>query len=159
MLFFPNAQAMCSKVSDKMARKRAWFPQFFLNSSVNEMLWKETIPQSESPSNSIQVFLFGDSAYPLFPFIMKEFWGGGNNQDQSSSVINGLLHVSQLRIHLVHWKPVLDAHNILWILIYPCSSFISSLSITQLFWVTKGKKLALRNECSQRQAIYHSKDF
>ena len=113
---------------------------FFLNSSVNKVLWKETIPQSESPSNSIQVFLFGDSAYPLFPFIMTEFWGGGNNQDQSSSVINGLLHVSQLRIHLVHWKPVLDAHNILWILIYPCSSFISSLSITQLFWVTKGKK-------------------
>ena len=77
-------------------------PVIFLNSSVNKMLGKGTIPQSESPSDSIQVFPFGDSAYPLFPFIMTEFSGGGNIQEQSSSAINGLVHVSQLRIHLVH---------------------------------------------------------
>ena len=74
-----------------------------------------------------------------FVSIYHEFPGGENIQDQSSSAINGLVHVSQLRIHLVYWKPVLDAHNVLWILIYPCSSFISSLSITLILWVTEGK--------------------
>ena len=66
------------------------------------MLWKGTILQSESPSDPIQVFQFGDSAYLLFPFIMTELSGGGNIQEQSSSATNGLVHVSQLRIHLVH---------------------------------------------------------
>ena len=75
---------------------------FFLSCSVNKMLWKGTTPQSESPSDPIQVFLIGDSPYPLFLFIMTEFSGGGNIQDQSSSAINGLVQVSQLRIHLVH---------------------------------------------------------
>ena len=59
-LFFPKRSScaqlkiLLSKVSDKMARKRAWFPQFFLNSSVNKMLWKGTIPQSESPSDPMK---------------------------------------------------------------------------------------------------------
>ena len=66
------------------------------------MLWKEKTPRSESPFDPIQVFLFGDSAYPLFPFIMTEFSGGGNIQDQSFSAINGLVHRLQLRFHLVH---------------------------------------------------------
>ena len=114
-------------------------PVIFFNSSVN-MLWKGVILQSESPSDPIQVFLFGDSAYPLFPFIMTEFPGGGNIQEQSSSAINDVMHLSQLRIHLVHRKPVLDAQSVLWILIYPCSSSISSLSITRLFWVAERKK-------------------
>ena len=38
----------------------------------------------------------------MYKIIMTEFSGGGNIQDQSSSAINGLLHVSQLRINLVH---------------------------------------------------------
>ena len=144
-LFLPKRSScaqlkiLLSNVSDKMARKPALFPQFFFNSSVNKILWKGTIPQFESPSDTIQVFLFDDSAYLLFPFIMTEFSGGGNIQDQSSSAINSLVHVSQLRINLVHWKPVWDAYS-LRILIYPCSSFISSLSITQLLWVTEEKK-------------------
>ena len=99
-------------------------PAFFLKFSVNKMLWKGTIPPSESPYDLIQVFLFGDSEYQVFLFIMTKFSGGGKySQDESSSAINGLMHVSQLRIHLAHWKLVLDTHNALWILIYPCSSF------------------------------------
>ena len=39
---------------------------------------------------------------------MKEFSGGGSIQNNS---------FSQLRIHLVHLKPVLDTYNVLWILI------------------------------------------
>ena len=122
---FPQCiKILFSKVSDKMARKRAWFPHFFLKFSINKMLWKGTIPPSESPYDLIQVFLFGDSEYQVFLFIMTKFSGGGKySQDESSSAINGLMHVSQLRIHLAHWKLVLDTHNALWILIYPCSSF------------------------------------
>ena len=41
--------------------------------------------------DSIPVFLFGDSPYPLLPFIMMEFSGGGNIQEKSSSAINGLV--------------------------------------------------------------------
>ena len=53
---------------------------------------------------------------------------------QYSSGINGLVHLSQLRIHLVHWKTVLDASNVLRILCeHSSTSFISLLSITQLF--------------------------
>ena len=48
------------------------------------MLLKRTTPQSELPSDPIQVFLIGDSPYPLFLFIMTGFSGGGNIQDQSS---------------------------------------------------------------------------
>ena len=114
-------------------------PLIFCNSSVDKMLWKGTIPKFESPFDSIQVSLFVDSALPLFPFIMTEFSGGGNIKDQSYWAINGLVHVSQLRFDLVHWKPVLNAHNVLWILIYPWSCFMFSLSITQLLWVTEGK--------------------
>ena len=45
---------------------------------------------------------------------MREYSGGGNIKEESSSVINGLVHVSQLRTHLVHWKPVQDTYNVLW---------------------------------------------
>ena len=136
-------------------------PLFFRNSSVDKILWKGTIPQFQSPFDSIQVSLFVDSALPLLPFIMTEFSGGGNIKEQSYWAINGLVHVSQLRFDLVHWKPVLNAHNVLWILIYPWSCFMFSLSITQLLWVTEGKSfaLALRNEYNLRQTNYHSKDF
>ena len=82
------------------------------------MLWKGTIRQYDNPrEDPIQVFLFGGSTYPLFQFIMMEFSSGGNIQEKSSSAISGLVHVSQLRIYLVHWKLVLDPHKVLWILI------------------------------------------
>ena len=40
--------------------------------------------------------IFGDSSYPLFSFIVTEFSGDGNIQEQSFSAINGLVHISQL---------------------------------------------------------------
>ena len=80
---------------------------YSFNKIDNTTVRKDTDP--------IPVFLFGDSTYPLLPFIMTEFSGGSNIQEKRSSAINGLVHVSQLRIHLVHWKLVLDAYNVLWI--------------------------------------------
>ena len=53
-------------------------------------------------TDPISVFLFGNCGYPLLPFIMTEFSNCSNVQEKSSSVINGIAHVSQLRIHLVH---------------------------------------------------------
>ena len=123
------------------------------------MAWKGTIPQSESPFDPIYVFLFRDSAYPLFPFIMTKFSGVENIEDQSSSVINGLMHVSQSRIHLVHWKPVLDAHNVLWVLIYPLLSFISSFSITELLRVREGKNSRIEPCVSWETSTTCDKEF
>ena len=45
---------------------------------------------------SISVFLFGDFPYPLVPFIMMEFSGGGNIQEKSSSAINGLVQKERI---------------------------------------------------------------
>ena len=53
-------------------------------------------------TDPIPVFLFGDSAYPLLPWIMMEFSKGINIQEKSCSVVNFLMYVWQLRIHLVH---------------------------------------------------------
>lgn len=50
----------------------------------------------------ITVFLFGNYAYPMLPFIMMEFSGGHNIQEEGSPGINGLVHVSQIRTDLVH---------------------------------------------------------
>ena len=68
-------------------------------------------------TDRIPVFLFGDCTYPLLLFIMKEFAGGRNVQEKRFSAINGLVHVSQLRIHLIHWMSVLDDYDVPWILI------------------------------------------
>ena len=51
--------------------------------------------------DSVPVFLFGDSPYPLLPFIMMEFSGGGNIQErqysgESSSAINGLMQKEKI---------------------------------------------------------------
>lgn len=93
-------------IAFKMVRK-CWFLYFFefisqqnTSKEDNTTTWKDTDP--------IPVFLFGDSAHPLLSFIMKEFSGDGSIQNNS---------FSQLRIHLVHLKPVLDTYNVLWILI------------------------------------------
>ena len=52
-------------------------------------------------ANPISVFLFCDSSCLLLPFIMKDFSGGSNIQEKSCSAISGLVHVPQLRVHLL----------------------------------------------------------
>ena len=46
--------------------------------------------------DSIPVFLFRDSPYPLLPLIMMEFSGGGNIQEKSYSAINGLVQKEKI---------------------------------------------------------------
>ena len=63
-------------------------------------------------TNPIPVFLLGDSVYPLPPFEMVV-----KIHDKKPAAKTCLVHVSQIWIHLAHWKPVLNACNV-WILIY-----------------------------------------
>ena len=64
-------------------------------------------------TDSVLVLLFGDSACLCSHLSGRVF----QVKEKSSLAINGLLHVSQLKIRLVQRKSVLGAYNILWILI------------------------------------------
>ena len=59
---------------------------YSFNKIDNTTVRKDTDP--------IPVFLFGDSTYPLLPFIMTEFSGGSNIQEKRSSAINGLARIT-----------------------------------------------------------------
>ena len=56
--------------------------RMFANLKLNQMLKEEVIPSckrqvvgSEAP---VPMFLLGDPAYPLMPYIMKEYAAGGS---------------------------------------------------------------------------------
>ena len=61
-------------------------------SDINGMLRKRIIPSCEKilleGRDPVPVFLLGDPAYPLLPFLMKEFSGGGRNERENFFVTN-----------------------------------------------------------------------
>ena len=58
--------------------------RIFLNFSINGMLQNRIMPPCEKilaeGRDPVPVFLLGDPAYPLLPFLMKKFSGGGRNE-------------------------------------------------------------------------------
>ena len=55
--------------------------RMFANSTLNQMLRNEVIPSCKrhilDGEDPIPIFLLGDPAYPLMPYIMKEYAAGG----------------------------------------------------------------------------------
>ena len=95
---FPQCiKILFSKVSDKMARKRAWFPHFFWN------------------FQSIKCIEKGQFHHLNHHTILFKF--------SYSVILNIKCFCLSWRSFQVVGKLVLDTHNALWILIYPCLSF------------------------------------
>ena len=58
--------------------------RIFANSKVNYLLKQELIPPCRRRilDNDVPVFVIGDPAYPLMPYLMKEYAGGGTNRQE-----------------------------------------------------------------------------
>ena len=58
--------------------------RMFSNSRLNELLKNEVIPPCRRRicDEDIPIFIIGDPAYPLMPYLMKEYAGGGMNRQE-----------------------------------------------------------------------------
>ena len=70
--------------------------RIFANSKLNWMLRNEVIPVSKwqilDSEDPLPVFLLGDPAYPLMPYIMKEYAAGAKQQENSTFDTNSVVH-------------------------------------------------------------------
>lgn len=60
--------------------------RIFCNSKLNEMLrsgFISSLPKVIVPdTDPVPIFVLGDPAYPLLPYVMKEFSGGGSTPEE-----------------------------------------------------------------------------
>ena len=58
--------------------------RMFANYKVNHFFKNEVIPPCRQNifDESVPVFIIGDPAYPLLPYVMKEYAGGGTNRQE-----------------------------------------------------------------------------
>ena len=76
--------------------------RMFVNSKLNNLLKDAVIPPSRRKilENGISAYVIGDQAYPLMPYLMKKYAGGGTNSQEQYLDISYVVQKMWLNVRL-----------------------------------------------------------